>query len=137
MKTPAQIAFVSTLERLINDAPMTQAALAERIGLSSANMITMLKRGTTRLPLGRVAPLARALGQDPQQMIRAWIAAYEPEALPEIDAISTGGLTEAEQSWIKSLRVTFGPVPDFETWARACPGEHLAHLAKAGAVPAS
>jgi transcriptional regulator with XRE-family HTH domain len=123
MKTPAQLAFIEILDRLINDAPMTQVDLASKLDYDNPNLITMIKQGRTRLPLGKVAPLARALGQDPRMMIREWLRAYEPEALDEIEAVFFAPLTADELSWVRELRRAYGRVPKFELLSRASEDE--------------
>jgi hypothetical protein len=124
MKTYARLAFVEKLARLINDSPMTQVALADSLDYDNPNIITMIKQGRTRLPLGKVAPLARALGETPQSMLRDWLQAYEPEALLEIEAMCPPGVTSEEMSWVRELRDAFGKVPRFEVFTGEREAEH-------------
>ena len=61
-----RMAFAAMLEEAINDpsAPK-QVELANKLGYTNGNVLTMFKRGTTRLPLDKVVPMAQALSKDP------------------------------------------------------------------------
>ena len=48
----------------------SQVEIAEEAGLVNPNMITMIKSGSTKLPLDRVPALAKALEGDPALMLR-------------------------------------------------------------------
>ncbi len=54
--------FVVEIERLVNESEKTQTDIADQIGYTNQNMITMFKRGVTRVPEDKVVPLAIALG---------------------------------------------------------------------------
>ena len=58
--------------------------IARDLGYENSNVITMFKRGTTRVPLEKVVPLALAVGEGPGMLLRHWFEAYMPEALPDI-----------------------------------------------------
>jgi hypothetical protein len=64
--------FAAHLEKEINASELPQSELAHRLGYSNANVITMFKNSTTRLPLEKVAPMARALHLDSGELLRAW-----------------------------------------------------------------
>lgn len=53
------------------DLDVSQAALADRIGVESANFVSMLERGRAPLPLGRTAAVAEFIGVPPWRVIRA------------------------------------------------------------------
>lgn len=67
----------------VNDAlaacPKTQREIAEEMGLENANIITMYKNSTSRVPLNRVKSLAIALGVDPLFFMRLALLEYYPE----------------------------------------------------------
>src|SRR6185437_13813367 len=50
-----------------------------------ANMITMVKKGKTRIPPGKVVPLARLLNHDPGTLLRHWFSSYEPDVLSDLE----------------------------------------------------
>jgi transcriptional regulator with XRE-family HTH domain len=107
--------FVTRLERAINASDKTQLEIAESLGYSNANLITMIKKGTTRLPLDKVVPMARELDLDPSQLMREWFAVYMPDALPSIESALGYILSASEKSWIDGLRKNFGTVPPYDT----------------------
>jgi transcriptional regulator with XRE-family HTH domain len=77
--------FVSTIGSLISECELSQAQIARRLGYDNQNIITMFKRGTTRIPAEKVAPLAEILGVDPGDLVRQWLRAYMPHFLPHLD----------------------------------------------------
>lgn len=54
-----------------------QHELAREIGYTNPNVITMLKQGRTKLPLGRVGAIAKALGVDPLYLFSIVMNEYE------------------------------------------------------------
>jgi len=70
--------------------------------------------GTIRLPLIKVAPLARLLALDPATLTREWFAAYAPDVLPAIAELLTPALSSTEMSWVRGLRRHLGPMPAFD-----------------------
>ena len=48
----------------------SQAAIAAEAGFVNPNIVSMLKSGSSKLPLDRVPSLARALGCDPAYLLR-------------------------------------------------------------------
>jgi transcriptional regulator with XRE-family HTH domain len=106
--------FAARLEKAINDSELTQLELARRLGHPNANMITMFKKGTTRLPPEKVAPMALALHIDPGELLRAWFEAYDPAVLPAIEEYLGLLLSSAESSWIRGLRRCLGAVPQYD-----------------------
>ena len=77
--------FVTYIARLIERSRLPQVEMARQLGYSNSNMITMFKKGHTRVPMARVVPLADLLGQEPGAMLRLWFSVYEPEALPDLE----------------------------------------------------
>jgi transcriptional regulator with XRE-family HTH domain len=106
--------FSAMLDRLINRSAKTQIQIAAELGYDNANVITMFKKGTTRVPLDKVTALAAALDVDPGGLLRHWFSAYEPAALPEIDKHMGMLMSGSEKSWISGLRKEFGTVPRYE-----------------------
>ncbi len=112
--------FAATVERAINASDKTQSDIASMIGYPNPNIITMIKKGTTRLPLEKVSLLATALGLDPAELIRSWFNAYAPDAVASLNEHLGLGLTREEKSWVNKLRQTFdGKVPTYNSrWDR-------------------
>jgi hypothetical protein len=99
--------FVSRIEALINESPQSQKQIAAQLGYEKPNIITMFKQGSTRLPIGKVAPLARITGGDPVELIRLWLEEYEPDLLLAIETYQRLLLTRDERDWVAGLRRRF------------------------------
>lgn len=80
----AKQSFQQTIARFIDRSNKTQVEIARALGYENANIITMFKKGTTRVPPQKVVPLALAVGQDPGSLLRQWFDAYMPDVLPHI-----------------------------------------------------
>lgn len=119
--------FVAKLEEAINEAEMTQSELARRLGYDNANIITLFKKGNTRVPLDKVVRIANILSLDPAELLREWFMAYDPEAFDSIESVMGGPfLTHAERSWVRGLRRFLETPPIFDhRW-----GDALAKLVK-------
>lgn len=53
-----------------SDLGITQAELAKKLDLKSANFITILEKGRSQVPLERAPDLAKALEMDPKWFTR-------------------------------------------------------------------
>jgi glycine betaine/choline ABC-type transport system substrate-binding protein len=106
--------FVVKIEDLINDSDKTQLQIAKELGYENANIITMFKKGTTRLPLEKVADLAQAVNGDTAELIQLWFKSYAPDALSMIEKHVGAMLTPNEQSWVTGLRKMFRVVPHYD-----------------------
>lgn len=57
----------------------TQRQIAAEIGYDKPNMISMFKRGETKVPLDKIPQLAKALGVDAGHLFRLALEQYWPE----------------------------------------------------------
>jgi len=104
MKTNQDVADYLTM--LIKLSGKTQATIAKDCGFATANMITMLKKNQTKIPLGRVPALSRSLGVDSRDLLGHCLEAYEPELYQMLAEISPAMLiTQKEFRIIQALRV--------------------------------
>lgn len=53
--------------------------IARAAGWTQSNMVTMIKKGDTRLPLDRVTAFARAIGVDPLFLFRLALEQFMPD----------------------------------------------------------
>ena len=67
----------------------------------------MFKQGTTRLPIDKVPAFARSMNVDSTELLRFWLAEYEPEMLATIEGSFALLLTPNEREWIAGLRRRF------------------------------
>ena len=63
----------------------SQKEIAEEVGFQKANVITMLKHGSTKIPLSRIPALAKSIGVDPGKLMRMALGEYQPKVLEAIE----------------------------------------------------
>ncbi len=83
----------------------TQSEIARQAGFVNANVVSMIKTGQSKLPLDRVAALARALDVDPRHL---WLLALEQQGnattATEISEIFGSIVTVNELAWVEAVR---------------------------------
>jgi len=90
-------AFVKAIAELLDGIDRSQIEIARILGYENANIITMFKKGTTRIPPEKVVPFALALEQDPGQMLRQWFAAYMPKVLSDVEKYLIPGINRTSK----------------------------------------
>lgn len=92
-------------KRILELRPKTQAQIATDAGFTNVNMLAMIKLGSTRLPLDRVSPLAKALDADPAYLLllalEQMIGSTDAQAIMKIMSSS---VTQNEMGWVSALR---------------------------------
>jgi hypothetical protein len=78
---------------------ISQRAIAAACGYRNANIITMIKKGATKLPLNKVAVMASALGTDPGYLLRLVMTESDPEAWDVIVLIMGRKVSITEDEW--------------------------------------
>ena len=87
----------------------TQADIAEEAGFVNQNMITMLKKGSTKVPIDRVPALAVALDCDPALLLRLALEQSEGStAAAAIYEIIGQPISKNEMAWIVEIRDASG-----------------------------
>jgi transcriptional regulator with XRE-family HTH domain len=87
----------------------TQRQISEECGFDNPNIITMFKNGQTKLPINRIAPLARALEVDPVHLLRLVMLEYIPEVWESIENIMQSTLLTAnELELVRAFREVTG-----------------------------
>jgi len=95
-------------ERLAN-SHKTQREIAEECGFEKANVVTMLKSGTMKLPLNRGGAMARALDADPAYLLRLAMREYLPDAWEAIETtLQSTALTANELNLVRAYREVTG-----------------------------
>jgi hypothetical protein len=117
---PPDSRFVQHIDSLLNASPKRQNEIAREIGYEKANIITMFKQGTTRVPVDRVPLLADALGVDRVELLNMWLEEYQPALYEVLNANLGMRLSFAERSWVRGLRKAFPHgLPPFDETATA------------------
>ena len=87
----------------------TQAEIAEEAGFVNPNMVTMIKKGATKLPIDRAPALAKALESDPALLLRLALEQSEGStAATAIFEIIGQPVTKNEMAWINEVREASG-----------------------------
>ena len=86
-------------------ATKSQVEIAREAGFLNPPMLSMIKTGQSKLPLDRVAALARALDVDPKHL---WLLALEQQGnattAKEIAEIIGSIITDNELAWVEAIR---------------------------------
>ena len=94
-----------TLRQAIDHCNKTQKEIAKAVGFPKPNILTMLKNGSTPLPINRVGPLAKAVGLDPAFLLRRVMQEYYPDTWSTIEEnLGNPILTARERYLIQELR---------------------------------
>ncbi len=87
----------------------TQGEIAEEAGFVNPNMVTMIKKGSTKLPIDRVPALAAALECDLALLVRLALEQSEGStAATAIYEIIGQPITKNEMMWITEIREASG-----------------------------
>lgn len=87
----------------------TQRQISEECGFDNPNIITMFKLGQTKLPINRIALLAKALDVDPAYLLRLVMHEYIPESWEAIENIMKSTvLTSNELNLVRAYREVTG-----------------------------
>jgi len=104
---PNTIALADFIAALIKQVSYhkSQKDIAKEAGFASQNFVSMIKKGTTKLALERVEPLAKALGCDKRELMRlALNQSYEPSLVYDITHCEDPIVTTEELGMIVALR---------------------------------
>lgn len=98
-------AVAKYIAKIIDTNGINQRDIADAVGWENPNMVSIIKRGGTKIPLDRVFPLARALELDPMDLFVRVMSEYHPGVWDEVKQYITGWiLTQSEQSLVKAYR---------------------------------
>jgi hypothetical protein len=87
----------------------TQKQIASECNFENPNVITMFKNGSTKLPIGRIALLAKAIEVDPIHLLRLVMLEYIPDLWESIETImQTTVLTANELELVRAYREVNG-----------------------------
>lgn len=102
MEIKSQVAsFVAERIRITGKKQVEIAAVA---GFDKPNVITMIKQGKTKLPLGKVGPMAKALEADATYLLKLCLEEYQPETWKAIRPYMDDMLTSDEIRFMRAVR---------------------------------
>ncbi len=106
MQTTSQVArFIAAR---IEATGQLQKDIAVKCGFEKPNIITMIKQGTTRLPLDKIGPMAIALGVDPVQLFKMCMEEYHPATWKAIAPLIGSAISPDELILLTALRRSSG-----------------------------
>lgn len=85
-----------------------QTEIAREAGFERPNILTMIKKGQTKVPLARIGALARALDCDPLLLTKMCLSEYCPETWEAIAPVMDEAFTADEVRLIKTMRSAVG-----------------------------
>ena len=105
MKTQT-ITVAKFIDQQITQGEKLQEDIAVECGFANSNIISMIKNGTTKLPLAKVGVMARALGVDPAYLLRLTMSEYMPEVWSVMESIfgRSSFVTESELNLLDLVR---------------------------------
>jgi hypothetical protein len=103
-----KLAFHEYLAWQINICSKSQREIALEIGYRNDNIITMFKKGATRLPLEKAAAMADALGVDKTHLIRMALSEYNPKLLEVVEETFGAQVSAYELEVLEILRDAAG-----------------------------
>ena len=106
MENTSQVALLVTEQ--IRIVGKKQLEIAEEAGFENPNVITMIKQGRTKLPIGKVGLVAKALEIDPMYLLKLCIEEYQPETWEAIRPFMDEVVTKDEMHVVKVIRNAIG-----------------------------
>jgi len=92
------------LSNLLNRSKYTQIQIAKMAGFKRPNFLSMMKDGTSKIPVSRVPALSRALNTDPKIFLRLVMEDYFPEEWKVIESTLGHIMTDNEVEIIDYIR---------------------------------
>lgn len=82
-----RISVAEFLTQQIAISGVSQKEIAESLNYEKPNIITMFKQGKTKIPLNKIAPLAKILGIDPVHFLRLAMLEYNAETWEVLESL--------------------------------------------------
>lgn len=103
MKKGSTVTVAEYLTQQIDLSGRPQKEIAEALGYDKPNIITMFKQGKTKIPLNKIAPLARAVGVDPVHFLRLAMLEYSPETWAVLESLIGNAMMSANEERLLSV----------------------------------
>ncbi len=104
VNTEAKKEVSAFLEKHINGSKLSQKEIASICGFKNYNVVSMIKRGETGVPVEKIPKMAQALDLDRAELFEFVMSRYRPGELKAIKEVYGSPITEAERQVIKLLR---------------------------------
>ena len=103
-KAKPRISFASYLSRLLEISEKSQRQIAEECGYPNPNIISMFKKGHTKVPVEKVPAMAKSLGVDPADMLRRAMRETMPSVLQTVEDVVGDLVTVNERKILETIR---------------------------------
>lgn len=90
--------------RALDDTGRTQKEVADELGYTTPNVISMFRQGKMKVPLEKVPALAYALEIDPRRLFLTAMREYAPATLGAIEQVFGSFPTQHERSILEFIR---------------------------------
>lgn len=105
-KAPA-VPFHVQLSKWLDEADVTNVDVARRLGYSRPNIIAMMRTGSMKVPLNRIAELADILKMNRLTLLKAALTEYDPALLETLNKMMGKSLVSPnELAVVELLRST-------------------------------
>lgn len=94
--SPTALFFADAIER----SGKTQREIAQELGFSKPNFVSMMKTGETRVPIDRIPALAAACGADERQFLVTALMEYHPELWRTLLRLFPAIISEGAREWL-------------------------------------
>lgn len=96
--------FHEYLAALMEASDLTQIEIARELGYTQQNLISMFKRGVSKVPVDKMPRFAQILGVDPAHFTRIALREYYPDFYASLEQVFGPAVTKNEFEVIKCLR---------------------------------
>ncbi|MCL2524164.1 MAG: helix-turn-helix domain-containing protein [Betaproteobacteria bacterium] len=87
MTVPGKISVAQYISEQIRLSGKMQQEISKEVGFATPNMISMIRKGTAKVPLDKVTRIAKAVGIDPIHMFKLCFAEYYPDVWADIQRV--------------------------------------------------
>lgn len=95
------------ITKIIENCPLSQVEIADQLGYTRPNIISMWKKGATAVPPEKIEKLAEICGADPRHAMRVLLNSYYPVLLKSIERHFGYSLSRGEQDVLQFCRDKF------------------------------
>lgn len=93
--------------QLVDSSDMSRNEIADKIGFSNANNVTMMKQGLTKIPKARAARIARVFNIDPAEFMKQVWSQYDSVEYDAIVGCLGEPVSKGERKLLEALHGVF------------------------------
>jgi transcriptional regulator with XRE-family HTH domain len=104
MGASKKLTVAEYLSSLIDLSDKTQAEIAKEANLGRPNVVSMLKNGTTKVPLHKAPGLAKVLKVDPTHFTMRCLREYYPQVAEALEEAGIEPVSQNERDILNTIR---------------------------------